>query len=71
MAALKSTSEEKQAAYRLIVLLNGSLQFLVLRLEEMSANKILSPQYLKETLALTQKVQTDMDALLAPKQKET
>jgi hypothetical protein len=69
MAALKSTSEEKQAAYRLIVLLNGSLQFLVLRLEELAAYKILNPQYIKETLALTQKVQTEMDALLAPKQE--
>jgi len=71
MAALKFTSEERQEVYRLIILLNGSLQFLVLRLEEMSSNKILSPQYLKETLALTQKVQTEMDALMSPKQKET
>jgi len=67
MAALKFTSEERQEVYRLIILLNGSLQFLVLRLEEMSANKILSQKYLKETLALTQKVQTQMDALMEPK----
>jgi hypothetical protein len=48
MAALKFTSEERQEIYRLIVLLNGSLQFIVLRLEELAAAKILDPKYLKE-----------------------
>ena len=70
MAALKFTSEERQEVYRLIVLLNGSLQFTVQRLEELAASKILSPQYLKETQALTQKIQTHMDALLEPKPKK-
>jgi hypothetical protein len=66
----RSHSEERQEVYRLIVLLNGSLQFIVQRLEELAASKILSPQYLKETQALTQKIQTHMDALLEPKPKK-
>jgi hypothetical protein len=70
MAALKFTSEERQEVYRLIVLLNGSLQFTVLRLEELAAAKILDPKYLKETKELTQKVKTRMDALLEPKDKK-
>jgi hypothetical protein len=70
MAALKFTSEERQEVYRLIVLLNGSLQFTVLRLEELAAAKILDPKYLKETKELTQKVKTRMDALLEPKPKK-
>jgi hypothetical protein len=70
MAALKFTSEERQEVYRLIVLLNGSLQFTVLRLEELAAAKILDPKYLKETKELTQKVKTQMDALLEPKPKK-
>jgi hypothetical protein len=70
MAALKFTSEERQEVYRLIVLLNGSLQFIVLRLEELAAAKILDPKYLKEMKELTQKVKTHMDALLEPKSKK-
>jgi hypothetical protein len=70
MADLKFTSQERQEVYRLIVLLNGSLQFIVLQLEELSKNKILSSNYLKETLALTQKIETHMDVLLEPKPKK-
>lgn len=70
MAALEFTSRERKEVYRLIILLNGSLQFVVLRLEELAASKILSQKYLKETLALTQKIQTQMDALLDPKEKK-
>lgn len=70
MAALKFTSEERQEVYRLIILLNSSLQFIVLRLEELAAVKILSPQYLTELKELTQKVQTGMDALIEPNSKK-
>ena len=71
MADLKFTSQERQEVYRLIVLLNGSLQFIVLQLEELSTNKILSSKYLKETLALTKKIETHMDGLMEPKRKKT
>jgi hypothetical protein len=70
MAALKFTSEERLEVYRLILLLNGSLQFIVLRLEELAASKILSAKYLQETLALTKKVETHMGALMEPKDKK-
>jgi hypothetical protein len=70
MAALKFTSDERKEIYRLIILLNGSLQFIVLRLEELAAAKILDSKYHKEIKELTQKVQTHMDALLEPKEKK-
>lgn len=70
MAALKFTSEERQEVYRLIVLLNGSLQFIVARLEELARAKILDPKYLKEMKELTEKIQARMDALLEPKDKK-
>ena len=70
MAALKFTSEERQEVYRLIILLNSSLQFIVLRLEELAGVKILSPQYLKELKELTQKVETGMEALIELKPKK-
>jgi hypothetical protein len=71
VAALEFTSRERQEVYRLIVLLNSSLQFIVLQLEELSTNKILSSKYLKETLALTKKIETHMDALMEPKRRKT
>ena len=71
MADAKFTSQERQEVYRLIVLLNGSLQFIVLQLEELSTNKILSSKYLKETLALTKKIETQMDALMEPRRRKT
>ncbi len=70
MAALNFTSRERREVYRLIILLNGSLQFIAVRLEEMARAKILSPKYLKELTALTQKVQSGMDALIEPKSKK-
>jgi hypothetical protein len=70
MAALKFTPDERKEIYRLIILLNGSLQFIVLRLEELAKAKILDSKYHKEIKELTQKVQTQMDALLEPKDKK-
>lgn len=63
MADLEFTSREREGVYRLLVLLNSSLQFIVKRLEEMAANRILAPQYLKEMAALTQEVQTTLDEM--------
>ena len=61
MAALKFTSQELDGIYRLLVLLNSSLQFVIKQLEEMAGKKILDPKYLKEMTALTQEVQTTLD----------
>jgi len=63
MAAEKFTSREEEALYRLVILLNGSLKFIVTRLEEMTALKVLSPEYLKEVRRLTDKI----DAEIGPK----
>ena len=64
MADGKFTSREREGVYRLIVLLNSSLQFIVQRLEEMAAAKLLSPAYIKELKAITRKVETEMNALI-------
>ncbi|MBZ5508611.1 MAG: hypothetical protein LAO78_24390 [Acidobacteriia bacterium] len=69
MADFKFTSQDRKEVYRLIVLLNSSLQFIVLRLEELAAAKILNSSYLTEMKTLTQKVQTSMDAIMSPAPK--
>jgi len=66
MADPKFSSREREGVYRLIVLLNSSLKFLVLRLEEMAAAKIFSPVYLTELKAITQKVETEINEIIAP-----
>lgn len=66
MANPKFTSREREGVYRLIVLLNSSLQFIVLRLEELTATKVLSPAYLKELKAISQKVESEINVLLEP-----
>lgn len=62
MAAPNSSRE----LYRLTLLLNSSLNFVATRLEEISRNKIFSPDYIKQTLALTEKVENQITDLLPP-----
>ncbi len=61
MADLQFSSQEQEAMFRLLVALNGALQFITKRLEELAANKIFSSKYLSETMTLTQNVQEFLD----------
>jgi len=61
MADLEFNSREQEGMYRLLVLLNSSLQFIMKRLEEIAGNKLLDPKYLKDMAVLTQEVQTTLD----------
>jgi RNase P subunit RPR2 len=61
MAAPKFTSRERRDVFRLIALLNSSLQFIIVRLEELSANKILGRRYIREMRVLTEEVQATLD----------
>lgn len=60
MAVPKFTSSD-EGIYRLLVVLNSSLQFLIKQLEAMSTSKVLSPKYLREMEALTQEVKTTLE----------
>jgi hypothetical protein len=61
MAVPKFTSSEIEGIYRLLVVLNSSLQFLIKQLEAMSTTKVLSPKYLKEMEALSQEVKITLE----------
>jgi hypothetical protein len=61
VAAPKFTSPEIEGIYRLLVVLNSSLQFLIKQLEKISSNKVLSPKYLKEMEALTEEVRATLN----------
>ncbi|HJT53540.1 MAG TPA: hypothetical protein VJ848_06790 [Candidatus Angelobacter sp.] len=61
MAAPKFTSSEIEGIYRLLVVLNSSLQFLIKQLEAISTTKILTPKYLKKMEALTEEVRATLN----------
>ena len=58
MAEPEFTSTDKQEVFRLLILLNSSLSFIVQQLGRLAAVKIISPNYLKEMTAITQEVKT-------------
>lgn len=60
MARKEFTSREDEGLYRLVVLLNGSLKVMTMRLEELAAMKVLSPEYIKEMKRLTEKIEREM-----------
>ena len=61
MADLEFNSREQEGMYRLLVVLNSSLQFITKRLEEIAGNKLLDPRYLKDMAGLTREVHTTLD----------
>ncbi len=60
MADHDFTSREHEGLYRLVVLLNGSLRLMTMRLEEMATLKVLSAEYLKEMRRLTERIDKEM-----------
>lgn len=50
-----------EGIYRLVVVLNSSLQFVIRRLEEISENKALDRKYLDKLTELTKEVQATLD----------
>jgi hypothetical protein len=57
----KFTSQEIEGIYRLLVVLCSSLKFLIKQLNEISANKVLTPKYLREMEALTEEVRATLN----------
>jgi hypothetical protein len=60
MAEHEFTSREQEGLYRLVILLNGSLSLMTMRLEEMATLKVLSSEYLKEMRRLTERIEKEM-----------
>jgi hypothetical protein len=56
MAESDTTSPEYKEVLRLLILLSSSVNFITLRLKEISSNKVLTPDYLDQLTAVTQEV---------------
>ena len=67
MAAPEFNIRENEGVYRLLVVLNSSLQFMIKRLEEIAASKILDAEYLNKMSSLSQDVQRALDEMNKPK----
>lgn len=48
---------EYENVIRLLVVLNSSMSFIILRLKELAANKVLAPDYLDKLMTVTQEVE--------------
>lgn len=59
MAIDKFTSPQEEGLYRLVILLNGSLRVMTMRLEELVTLKVLSVEYLREMRRLTDKIEKE------------
>lgn len=55
MADPESTPEYEEVL-RLLVLLNSSMSFIIRRLKELAANKVLAPDYLDKITTVTREV---------------
>ncbi len=60
MAEQEFTSREHEGLYRLVVLLNGSLRLMTMRLEELASLKVVSAEYLREMRRLTERIEKEM-----------
>ncbi|HET9182806.1 MAG TPA: hypothetical protein VFP59_11785 [Candidatus Angelobacter sp.] len=66
MAAPEFNSRQQEGLFRLLVVLNSSLQFIIKRLEDIAGSKILDAEYLKKMSDLGQEVQRTLDELNNP-----
>jgi hypothetical protein len=57
MADFDTTSKEYKEVLRLLALLNSSVEFIVLRLKEISSNKVFSPEYMRQLAVVTKEVE--------------
>jgi hypothetical protein len=64
MAGSNFSNEE---LFRLVVTLNGILQIMVKRLEELASLKILSPEYIREMKRMSDTIEREIGAEYPPK----
>jgi len=63
MAIEDFSSRERSSVHRMLTLLNSSLQSIVLKLEQLSKNEILTPQYLEGLRKRSREIEAELKAL--------
>jgi hypothetical protein len=63
MAIADFTSRERSSIHRMLTLLNSSLQSVVLKLEQLRASEVLSPQYLEGLRKRSREIEAELKSI--------
>ena len=63
MAIADFTSQERSSIHRMLTLLNSSLQSVVLKLEQLSKNEVLTPQYLEGLRKRSREIEAELKSI--------
>jgi len=60
MATDDFSSRERSSIHRMLTLMNSSLQSVVLKLEQLAASEVLTPQYLERLRARAREIEAEI-----------
>ncbi|MGB9120473.1 MAG: hypothetical protein WCE73_07635 [Candidatus Angelobacter sp.] len=63
MAIDEFSSRERSSIHRMLTLLNSSLQSVVLKLEQLAASEVLTPQYLERLRARSREIEAELKSI--------
>lgn len=63
MAIDEFTSRERSSIHRMLTLLNSSLQSITVKLEQLSKNEVLTPQYLEGLRKRSREIETELKSI--------
>jgi hypothetical protein len=63
MAIDDFSNRERSSIHRMLTLLNSSLQSVVLKLEQLAASEVLTPQYLERLKARSREIEAELKAI--------
>jgi hypothetical protein len=63
MAIEEFTSRERSSIHRMLTLLNSSLQSVVLKLEQLAASDVLTPQYLEGLRKRSREIEAELKSI--------
>jgi hypothetical protein len=63
MAIDEFSSRERSSIHRMLTLLNSSLQSITVKLEQLSTNEVLTPQYLEGLRKRSREIEAELKAI--------
>lgn len=63
MADTDFSSRERSSIHRMLTLLNSSLQSVVLKLEQLSTNEVLTPKYLEGLRKRSREIEAELKSI--------
>ena len=63
MATADFTSQERSSIHRMLTLLNSSLQSVTVKLEQLSKNEVITPQYLEGLRKRSREIEAELKSI--------